>query len=148
MDQLRAQGTAGLVRMTPEEILRSVRDQAAAASKSVIADAAARERIEYVALCTANRAGVRLLMACLLGKLHRPHVDPRNPYTEIGGGSSFSGRSYDEQHLTKFINEHRAGELDHGVLDARAAEHRRPSHDGPRTRRQASRPLQENFGTA
>lgn len=93
--------------MTPEEVLRSIHDQAAAANESVVADEVTREKIQYVALCTANRAGVRLLMACLLGKLHRPRVDPRNPYTEIGGDSSFSGRSYDEQHLTKFINEHR-----------------------------------------
>lgn len=93
--------------MTPEEILRFIHDQAAAANESVVADEVTREKIQYVALCTANRAGVRLLMACLLGKLHRPRVDPRNPYTEIGGDNSFSGRSYDEQHLTKFINEHR-----------------------------------------
>ena len=46
-------------------------------------------------------------MSCLLGKLHHPHVDPRNPYTEIGGANSFSGRTYDERYLTKFINEHR-----------------------------------------
>lgn len=93
--------------MTPEQTLRAVYKQAAAAEKTVVADEAIREKIEYVALCTTNRAGVRLLMACLLGKLHRPYVDPRNPYTEIGGKESFSGRNYDEQYLTKFINEHR-----------------------------------------
>jgi hypothetical protein len=46
-------------------------------------------------------------MSCLLGKLHNPTVDPRKPYTEIGGNDSFSGRTYDEKFLTKFINEHR-----------------------------------------
>jgi hypothetical protein len=46
-------------------------------------------------------------MSCLLGKLDRPNVDPRKPYTEIGGDDSFSGRTYDERYLTKFINEHR-----------------------------------------
>ena len=46
-------------------------------------------------------------MACLLGKLHNPNVDPRKPYTEIGGIDSFSGRTYDEQYLTPFINQHR-----------------------------------------
>ena len=54
-----------------------------------------------------NRAGVRLLMSCLLGKLDKPNVDPRKPYTEIGDPDSFSGRTYDEQHLAPFINEHR-----------------------------------------
>lgn len=46
-------------------------------------------------------------MSCLLGKLAQPHVDPRNPYTEIGGPNSFSGRTYDERYLTAFINKHR-----------------------------------------
>ncbi len=93
--------------MTPEEVVRSVHGQAAAATGTVVADEAAREKIEYVALCATNRAGVRLLMACLLGKMHAPRVDPRQPYTEIGGSRSFSGRTYDERYLTKFINKHR-----------------------------------------
>ena len=46
-------------------------------------------------------------MSCLLGKLDKPNVDPRKPYTEIGGTDSFSGRTYDERYLTKFINQHR-----------------------------------------
>jgi hypothetical protein len=46
-------------------------------------------------------------MSCLLGKLDNPKVDPRKPYTEIGGNSSFSGRTYDERYLTPFINTHR-----------------------------------------
>jgi len=46
-------------------------------------------------------------MACLLGKLHNPKVDPRKPYTEIGTADSFSGRTYDEQYLAHFINQHR-----------------------------------------
>lgn len=64
----------------------------------------ALERIEYVARCLSNRAGVRLLMACMLAKIDRPHVDPREPYTEIEGDSSFSGRTYDERYITQFIN--------------------------------------------
>ncbi len=46
-------------------------------------------------------------MSCLLGKLDNPQVDPRKPYTEIGGNDSFSGRTYDERYLTPFINKHR-----------------------------------------
>lgn len=94
--------------MTPEEILSSIYAQAAATLEtSVISDSIIRERIDYVCRCMSNRAGVRLLMSCLLGKLDKPHVDPRKPYTEIGSTDSFSGRAYDERYLTKFINEHR-----------------------------------------
>lgn len=45
-------------------------------------------------------------MACLLAKLHRPEVDLRKPYTEIGEPDAFSGRTYDERYITAFINEH------------------------------------------
>lgn len=94
--------------MIPEEILQNIYDRAAVTlSSSVIADPAIRERIDYVCRCMSNRAGVRLLMSCLLGKLDKPNVDPRKPYTEIGDIDTFSGRTYDERYLTKFINEHR-----------------------------------------
>ncbi|MDR0457663.1 MAG: hypothetical protein LBH10_01330, partial [Burkholderiaceae bacterium] len=74
---------------------------------SVINDTVIRERVDYVCLCPSNRACVRLLMACLLGKLDKPDVDPRKPYTEINETDSFSGRTYDEHYLTSFVNEHR-----------------------------------------
>ena len=94
--------------MTPEDILRGIYERAEAASdKSVIPDLYIRERANYVCRCMSNRAGARLLMSCLLGKLDKPNVDPRKPYTEIGDPDSFSGRTYDEQHLAPFINEHR-----------------------------------------
>jgi hypothetical protein len=92
----------------PEQILQEIYDRAAATiQKTVVTDAVIRENVDYVCRCMSNRAGVRLLMACLLGKLNQPSVDPRKPYTEIGGEDSFSGRTYDERYLTKFINEHR-----------------------------------------
>lgn len=65
-----------------------------------------RQRIEYISQCLSNRACVRLLMACLLGKLDQPKVDPRKPYTEIGTKDCFSGRTYDEQYITGFINKY------------------------------------------
>lgn len=49
------------------------------------------EDVEYVCRNIQNRAGVRLLMACLLAKIHNPTVDVRRPYTEIGEPDSFSG---------------------------------------------------------
>lgn len=93
--------------MTPKKILDSIYERAVVLKETTVGDDVVRSRIEYVALCMSNRAGVRLLMACLLAKLHQPHVDIRNPYTEIGGDRSFSGRRYDEDHLMGFINEHR-----------------------------------------
>lgn len=94
--------------MTPEEILQGIQQRAAATlNTSVVTDPVIRERVDYVCRCMSNRAGARLLMSCLLGKLDKPNVDPRKPYTEIGGAESFSGRTYDERYLTKFINEHR-----------------------------------------
>lgn len=92
---------------TPEQILESIYERASATlSKAVINDTEIRERIDYVSRCMSNRAGVRLLMSCLLGKLLDPQVDPRKPYTEIEKPDSFSGRTYDEQYLTQFINKH------------------------------------------
>lgn len=95
-------------KQTPEQILRDIYQRAKdTLENTVIADDVIRERVNYVCHCMTNRAGVRLVMACLLGKLHDPTVDPRNPYTEIDAPRTFSGRTYDEQYLTPFINEHR-----------------------------------------
>lgn len=94
--------------MTPENILKNIHERATTSvNRTVITNQEIRDRVDYVCRCMSNRAGVRLLMSCLLGKLDRPNVDPRKPYTEIGGSDSFSGRTYDERYLTKFINEHR-----------------------------------------
>lgn len=92
---------------TPDQILQGLYDRAnAVLEKTVVNDAAIQERVDYVCCCS-NLSGVRLLMSCLLAKLHNPGIDPRKPYTEIGGSDSFSGRTYDEKHLTQFINKHR-----------------------------------------
>ena len=95
-------------RMPPDKILQNVYQSAIASINStVITNKPIRDRVDYVCRCTSNRAGVRLLMSCLLGKIDKPTIDPRKPYTEIGDHDSFSGRTYDERYLTKFINEHR-----------------------------------------
>jgi hypothetical protein len=93
--------------MNPEQILASIYNRASVEAVTVIDNRLIRERVDYVCRCMSNRAGVRLLMSCLLGKIDRPNVDPRKPYTEIGGDDSFSGRTYDERYLTKFITSHR-----------------------------------------
>ena len=61
--------------------------------------------MEIVARNLQNRAAVRLVLSCALAKAHHPNVDIRKPYTEIGGNDSFSGRTYDEQHLADFITD-------------------------------------------
>ena len=94
--------------MTPDEILADIYGRAASTiNATVITDQIIRDQVDYVCRCTSNRAGVRLLMSCMLAKLDNPSVDPRKPYTEIGSPDSFSGRTYDERDLTKFINKHR-----------------------------------------
>ena len=96
------------IKNTPDQILETIYDRAEASrEETVITDKKIMEQVDYVCRCTSNRAGVRLLMACLLGKLDNPNVDPRNPYTEIATGDSFSGRTYDERYITHFINKHR-----------------------------------------
>ena len=45
-------------------------------------------------------------MACFLAKIHKPEIDVRKPYTEIGNLDTFSGRTYDEKYITPFINKH------------------------------------------
>ncbi|MDW8404341.1 restriction endonuclease, SacI family [Chloroflexus sp.] len=93
---------------TPDKILESILEQATKnLNTPVISDPAIRFRVEYVCRLVSNRACARLLMACLLAKIDRPDVDPRKPYTAIGDPDAFSGRSYDEKFITRFIYENR-----------------------------------------
>jgi len=50
-------------------------------------------------------AGVRLLLACALAKICDPSVDIRRPFTNLGKGA-YSGRTYDEQYVTRFVNKY------------------------------------------
>ena len=92
--------------MKPEQALQNALIRAKKAKTPLVKNKSIQARVDYVCRCPSNRAGVRLLMACLLGKLDNPAVDPRKPYTEIGGKDSFSGRTYDERHLAAFISAH------------------------------------------
>ncbi len=73
--------------------------------RQIQATAEALGKIEYVCECSSNRAGIRLLMACLLAKVHKPEVDVTEPYTEIGTNDCFSGRTYDERYISHFITD-------------------------------------------
>jgi hypothetical protein len=68
---------------------------------------ALQHAIAEVANCTSNRAGVRLILACLLAKIDNPRFDPRKPYTEIGTKDSFSGRHYDEAYVADFLRKYK-----------------------------------------
>ena len=92
---------------TPREILDAALTRVSEAiTVPVIEDPEIVARVEIVARNLQNRAAVRLVLACALAKAHNLKVDIRKPYTKIGG-KSFSGRTYDEQHLDPFITENR-----------------------------------------
>jgi DNA adenine methylase len=76
-------------------------------TQSVIDDVTISQNIEFVCRNLRNRACVRLLLTCCLAKSHRPNLDIRKPYTEIGSSDCYSGRRYDEEHIIKFINKHK-----------------------------------------
>jgi hypothetical protein len=73
---------------------------------SFIHDEEMAARVLSVVNCPSNRAGARLLMSCMLAKIHDPKIDPRKPYTKIGSKDSFSGRTYDEQFIGEFVTKH------------------------------------------
>lgn len=75
-------------------------------TNSLIENPEIRDQIELVARNTQNRACVRFILACALAKIHRPEVDIRKPYTEIGDVDSYSGRTYDERYILDFIMQH------------------------------------------
>ncbi|MDD5134887.1 MAG: DNA methyltransferase [Phycisphaerae bacterium] len=73
-------------------------------NKSFIRDNTILSRIEIVALCLKNRAGVRALLAGLLAKMINPNADIRKPYSDIAGETGkdcYSGRSYDESYIQR-----------------------------------------------
>lgn len=91
---------------TPTRLLDIAYEQASTAVQvPIVADTEVVERVK-VACNSKNGAGVRLLLATLLAKVHLPEIDIRKPYTEIGGADTYSGRTYDEQYVTAFIHKH------------------------------------------
>ena len=75
-------------------------------AQPIIQDEAIRGRVELICRNIQNRALSRLVIACCLAKVHKPEVDIRKPYTEIGDADAFSGRTYDERYIGPFISEH------------------------------------------
>ncbi|MBW4512158.1 MAG: DNA methyltransferase [Scytonematopsis contorta HA4267-MV1] len=92
---------------TPTAILDLAFERVASnLTEGIIKDNAISKNVEFVCRNPQNRAGVRLLLACLLAKVHRNNLDIRKPYTEIGGDDCYSGRTYDEAYVTAFIHKH------------------------------------------
>ncbi len=91
----------------PEEILAAAfRRAGASLAQTFIPEQSLRLRVERIGQNESNGAIVRLILAATLAKEHRPDLDIRKPYTEIGGADCYSGRTYDEQYVTAFIFEH------------------------------------------
>lgn len=70
---------------------------------SFVDDKKVQPKIEFICRCITNKAPIRFLMACLLGKLKDPKVDIRKPYTEISDKDTFSGRTFDEHYVEPFV---------------------------------------------
>jgi len=49
-----------------------------------------------------TRSVVRLVLACTLAAQHHPHLDPRQPYSQLNTPGCFSGRLYDERYIGPF----------------------------------------------
>lgn len=92
---------------TPTEILDLAYERAVTnLNQAVVTNQEILGRVILVSRNLQNRAGVRLLLACLLAKIHNPQVDVRKPYTEIGDPDAFSGRTYDERYITSFVHKY------------------------------------------
>jgi hypothetical protein len=92
---------------SPTDILRSAFEQASSdVNKTIITNPDVANRIESVCRSVGNGACVRVLLACSLAKIHKPSVDIRKPYTEIGDVDAYGGRGYDEKYLSSFLREH------------------------------------------
>jgi DNA adenine methylase len=97
------------VMRTPTEILISAFDRASASiitGELLMLAPEIVDKVEYICRHPQNKAGIRLLLACLLAKVYQPHLDIRKPFTEIGGNDCYSGRFYDETYVSNFINEY------------------------------------------
>ena len=80
----------------PSEILRLAFQHATeSGTVSLLQDSEVNAWIKIITHNTQNRACARFILACALTKVHRPDVDIRKPYTEIGDVDSYSGHTYD-----------------------------------------------------
>lgn len=87
--------------------LQAVFDEIAGALDTpAVAQPDIAERIAYICRYSGNRAGARVLLACSLAKLTDDNLDIRQPYTEIEGRRTYSGRMFDERFIGPFVTAH------------------------------------------
>lgn len=91
--------------LSPASILELALHRASSATGSLLSREDLSERVSLVAT-SRIRAGVRVILAGCLAKIHDPALDVRKPFTELGDGS-YSGRTYDERYVIGFINANR-----------------------------------------
>lgn len=92
---------------SPNDILAVAYERAAAdPTNPLIANAQIVSRVETICRYQRNRACTRFVLACALAKAHKPTIDIRKPYTEIGDEDVYSGRTYDEAYVTGFAVKH------------------------------------------
>lgn len=90
----------------PRSILDEAFQRAVDADVPLVQESSTAENIAAIATNLTNRALIRLLLAAALAKSHRPEVDIRKPYTEIGTEDAYSGRHYDEHFIAEFVKQH------------------------------------------
>lgn len=90
--------------MEPSEILETALRDALESSGPVIEIAEILQRIKQIA--STQHALTRFILACALAKIHKPEMDARKPYIQIGDADAFSGRTYDERYITAFVIAH------------------------------------------
>ncbi len=90
--------------MTPDEILNLIYTEVSESlDLPLVNQTTILRNIELVSRHINNRAGVRVLLACSLAKVYNNNIDIRKPYTEIGDSDTYSGRTFDERYISKFI---------------------------------------------
>ena len=107
---------------SPTNILDLAYKRAATTTdKSFLADKRIAANVEFVCRCVANRAGVRMLAAALVATIHDRTIDIRKPFKSsakkskagditvksVKDSTIYSGRTYDEQYVGKFMLEHK-----------------------------------------
>lgn len=93
--------------MTPQDILENAYAEANTnTGKSNALNPKYKKMIETICSNIQNRACSRFLIAALLAKVHKPSVDIRKQYTQIGDEDAYSGRTYDEQYVSDAVTKH------------------------------------------
>lgn len=77
----------------PEILAAAFRRASTSLAQTLTPEQSVRVRVERIGQNESNGAIVRLILAATLAKAHKPDLDIRNPYTEIGGADSYSGRT-------------------------------------------------------